>query len=80
MNGIIAFESATSEFLDCSCGNNVMASGFDQLGSDCELMHYQCLSCNGVACVDYVNRVVTGADNHWLSSNVNAYSEVEVVA
>jgi len=71
MNGIIAFESATSEFLECSCGNSVMASGFDQLGAEnCELMHYQCLSCNAFACVDYSNRVVTGADHHVLTNIV----------
>tara|TARA_R110000868_G_scaffold22336_2_gene91478 strand:- start:320 stop:550 length:231 start_codon:yes stop_codon:yes gene_type:complete len=71
MNGIIAFESATSEFLECSCGNTVMDSGFDQIDAeDCALMHYQCAKCNAFACVDDGNRVVTDADDHILTNIV----------
>jgi hypothetical protein len=68
---VIAFETATSELLECSCGNTVMDSGFDDLGAvDCELVHYQCASCYQFACVDYVNRVVTDADEHILTNRV----------
>ena len=65
---VIAFETATSELLGCSCGNDVMSSGFDhRIASDCELVHYVCNSCQASACVDYVNRIVTGAGHHALS-------------
>lgn len=64
MNGIIAFESATSEFLECSCGNSVMASGFDQLATGCENVHYRCArsECAAIACVDFSLRVVNNID------------------
>ena len=68
---VIAFETATSELLECSCGNTVMDSGFDHVGAEnCQLVHYQCARCYQFACVDYVNRVVTDADEHWITNKV----------
>jgi len=63
LQGDIAFEDATSEFLACSCGNNVMDSGFDAVAEDgCENQHYVCNGCGRNAHVDFAMRVV---DNHW---------------
>lgn len=63
LQGNIKFEDATSEFLECSCGNNVMDSGFTDVAEDgCENQHYVCNSCGRNAHVDFTMRVV---DNNW---------------
>jgi hypothetical protein len=63
LQGKIAFEDATSEFLACSCGNNVMDSGFDPVAEDgCENQHFVCNGCGRNAHVDFTMRVV---DNNW---------------
>ena len=65
----IRFESETSEFLECDCGNTVMDSGFDWFhwmgghsgtnsNSDCPGVHYQCNSCIAMACVKYESREI----------------------
>jgi hypothetical protein len=58
----IAFESKTSEFLECSCGNNVMQDGFEDIGDACENPHYKCGGCGAYACVDYDLRIVNNID------------------
>jgi hypothetical protein len=66
---VIRFESATSEFLACSCGNTVMASGFDSFhwfgghtstnsNSNCPGVHYQCNACTAMACVKNETREI----------------------
>lgn len=57
--GSIGFEDVTSEFLDCSCGNTVMHSGFDFYSSPCGVTHYKCNKCHAYACVDESTRRVT---------------------
>ena len=58
-NGTIKFESKSSELFQCSCGNDVMASGFDRLeGIQCENPHYQCNRCETYACVDFDFHIV----------------------
>ena len=56
--GQISFATATSEFLACSCGNDVMDSGFEVVDADCENMHYQCCKCEASACVDFAFRII----------------------
>ena len=56
--GQIDFEDAASEFLECSCGNNVMDSGFTQVEANCENAHFMCNSCNAAACVDFKFRFI----------------------
>ena len=56
--GQISFESRTSELLKCSCGNDVMDSGFDVVPAECESIHYECGKCAAVACVDMDFRIV----------------------
>ena len=58
MKGEISFESRTSELLKCSCGNDVMDSGFDVVEAVCEDVHYSCGKCGAVACVDPVLRII----------------------
>lgn len=60
VKGKISFEDAKSEFLACSCGNNVMDSGFDvdTDNEECENMHFMCNSCEAVACVDFDTRII----------------------
>ena len=60
--GTISFETKTSEFLECSCGNNVSADGFEELPQSCENPHYKCGSCGAFACVDYDFRIVNNID------------------
>jgi hypothetical protein len=56
----LKFESKTSEFLECSCGNDVMSDGFDMMeGVVCENPHYVCGRCSAYACVDYEMRIVS---------------------
>lgn len=55
---VIAFESETSEFLACSCGNTVNNHGFDDVDSECENPHYKCGLCGAYACVDFTMRIV----------------------
>ena len=62
MTATIAFESKTSEFLECSCGNNVMQDGFEDIGDACENPHYKCGKCGAYACVDYDFRIVNNID------------------
>jgi hypothetical protein len=63
LQGNVAFEDATSEFLACSCGNNVMDSGFDPVAQGgCESQHFVCNGCGRNAHVDFTYRVV---DNNW---------------
>ena len=52
----------TFEFLECSCGNNVSADGFEELPQSCENPHYKCGSCGAFACVDYDFRIVNNID------------------
>jgi len=56
--GEISFESRTSELLKCSCGNDVMDSGFDVVEAICEDVHYSCGKCGAVACVSMDFRIV----------------------
>lgn len=57
--GQISFESATSEFLACSCGNDVMDSGFEYVEQTyCENQHYMCNRCEARACVDEMLRII----------------------
>jgi hypothetical protein len=67
--GQISFESRTSELLKCSCGNDVMDSGFDVVLAECESLHYECGKCGAAACVDFDFRTV-------FNSPVNAVEEV----
>jgi hypothetical protein len=60
--GTIKFENATSEFLSCSCGNDVMDSGFDAVESNCEDQHYVCNACSAIACIDFAFRYVNNID------------------
>lgn len=60
--GTIKFETKTSESLSCTCGNDVMDSGFDTLDSNCENPHYECNKCSAYACVDFTFRVVNNID------------------
>jgi len=48
--GTIEWESKSAEFLQCTCGNDVMDSGFDQELSDCTGVHYECAKCGAQAC------------------------------
>ncbi len=48
--GKIQWESSSKEFLQCTCGNNVMDSGFDQEMCDCLGVHYACAKCGATAC------------------------------
>ena len=57
--GTIKFESKTSESLSCTCGNDVMDSGFDTLEPRFKnYMRYVCNSCGALALVDFAERVV----------------------
>ena len=56
--GIIGFEDVNSDFLDCTCGNTVMDSGFDSITSDCGRTHYECNRCKAYACIDEGLRIV----------------------
>jgi hypothetical protein len=57
--GTIKFEDATSEFLSCSCGNDVMDSGFDLAESRFKNdLRYVCNSCGALALIDFAERVV----------------------
>ena len=60
--GTIKFESKSSEFLACSCGNDVMQSGFDHVNDACENPHLTCNRCEAFACVDYALRIVNNID------------------
>ena len=57
--GTIKFESKTSESLSCTCGNDVMDSGFDTLEPRFKNdLRYVCNSCGALALVDFAERVV----------------------
>lgn len=64
--GQISFESVEygsfrtlSEFLACSCGNDVMNSGFEYVPQTyCENPHYECARCEARACVDFELRII----------------------
>lgn len=57
--GTIKFETTTSESLSCTCGNDVMDSGFDTLEPRFEKdLRYVCNSCGAMALVDFAERVV----------------------
>ena len=60
--GQISFATATSEFLACSCGNDVMDSGFEYVEQTyCENQHYVCARCEARACVDFAFRIINNA-------------------
>ena len=57
--GTIKFETTTSESLSCTCGNDVMDSGFDTLEPRFKNdLRYVCNSCGAMALVDFAERVV----------------------
>ncbi len=57
--GTIKFETKTSELLECTCGNDVMDSGFDILKPRFKNdLRYVCNSCGAMALVDFAERVV----------------------
>ena len=60
--GVIKFATESSEFLTCSCGNDVMDSGFELIESNCEDIHYGCARCGAYACVDFGLRIVNNID------------------
>ena len=61
--GTIKFESKTSELLECTCGNDVMTAGFDELNEvSCENPHYRCNQCQAYACIDSYLRIVNNID------------------
>ena len=55
--GTIQWESRSKELLQCTCGNNVMDSGFDQELSDCSGVHYACAKCSATACAIGCNQM-----------------------
>ena len=56
--GVIKFATESSEFLTCSCGNDVMDSGFELVRSACKELHYECARCGGFACVNFTLRTI----------------------
>ena len=62
VKGKISFATETSEFLTCSCGNDVMDSGFEVVESECENMHYSCARCEARACVDFSFRAISNEE------------------
>ena len=60
--GTIKFEDATSEALDCTCGNSATDSGFDILPKRFPRdLRYVCNACGAQALVDFSERVVLNA-------------------
>ena len=57
--GTIRFETKTGESLSCTCGNDVMDSGFYTLEPRFKNdLRYVCNSCGAMALVDFAERVV----------------------
>ena len=57
--GKIKFEDADSDFLECSCGNYTMDSGFDLLEPRfSDDMRYVCNSCGATCMIDFKEKVV----------------------
>lgn len=56
---VIAFESATSDLLACSCGNLVTGTGFNQMQTRLlRDVRFVCAGCGAQALVDFKERVV----------------------
>ena len=57
--GKIKFEDADSDFLECSCGNYTMDSGFDLIAPRFKNdMRYVCNSCGATCMIDFKEKVV----------------------